>query len=140
VGLLLGSIGPATAPAGTIASLHDCKARRGTLSKMTTAIVGLDDGVAIIIFVIAIAILKVSLGEESLSVYSAIVKPVIEILGAIVLGIFNWSNISVFSEEKRGKREHSNNDPGWHFNLCRIGRNIRFIIYISMHAFGSVFH
>jgi len=104
MGLLLGSLGPATAPAGTIASLHDCKARRGALSKMTTAIVGLDDGVAIIIFVIAIAILKVSLGEESLSVYSALVKPAIEIIGAIALGIA-IGIILAYSARKSGGRE-----------------------------------
>lgn len=104
VGLLLGSIGVATAPAGTIAALQDCKARRGTLSKMTTAIVGLDDGVAIIIFVIAIAILKVSLGVESLSVYSALVKPGIEILGAIALGIA-IGIILAYSAKKSGGRE-----------------------------------
>ncbi len=104
VGLLLGSIGVATAPAGTIASLRDCKARRGALSKMTTAIVGLDDGVAIIIFVIAIAILKVSLGEASLSVYSALVKPGIEIFGAIALGIVIGA-ILAYSAKKSSGRE-----------------------------------
>ncbi len=104
MGLLLGSLGPATAPAGTIASLRDCKAIRGTLSKMTTAIVGLDDGVAIIIFAIAIAILKVSLGEDSLSVYSAFVKPLIEILGAIALGIVIGA-ILAYSAKKSSGRE-----------------------------------
>ncbi len=90
--------------AGTIASLRDCKAIRGTLSKMTTAIVGLDDGVAIIIFAIAIAILKVSLGEESLSVSSALVKPLIEILGAIALGIVIGA-ILAYSAKKSSGRE-----------------------------------
>ncbi|MCW3134812.1 MAG: cation:proton antiporter [Methanophagales archaeon] len=102
--LLLGSLGPATAPAGTIAALHDCKARRGTLSKMTTAIVGLDDGVAIIIFVITIAILKFSLGEATLSVYSVLVKPGIEILGSIALGIVIGA-ILAYSAKKSGGRE-----------------------------------
>ena len=86
ISLLLGSIGVATAPAGTIAALHDCKAKRGTLSKMTTAIVGLDDGVTIIIFVIAIALVKVILGD-SLFVPSIIIRPLIEIFGAVALGI-----------------------------------------------------
>ena len=104
MGLLLGSIGVATAPAGTIAALHDCKARRGTLSKMTTAIVGLDDGVTIIIFVIAIAIVKVLLGEESLSISSTIVKPGIEIFGAIALGIVIGALLA-YSAKKSGGRE-----------------------------------
>jgi Kef-type K+ transport system membrane component KefB len=104
MGLLLGSIGVATAPAGTIAALHDCKARRGTLSKMTTAIVGLDDGVTIIIFVIAIAIVKVLLGEESLSISSTIVRPWIEIFGAIALGIVIGALLA-YSAKKSGGRE-----------------------------------
>jgi len=103
VGLILGSIGVATAPAGTIVALHDCKARRGTLSKMTTAIVGLDDGVAIIIFVIAIAIVKVLLGG-SLSISSTIVEPAIEIFGAIALGIVIGA-ILAYSAKKSGGRE-----------------------------------
>jgi len=103
VGLILGSIGVATAPAGTIAALHDCKARRGTLSKMTTAIVGLDDGVTIIIFVIAIAIVKVLLGG-ALSISSTIVKPGIEIFGAIALGIVIGA-ILAYSAKKSSGRE-----------------------------------
>lgn len=103
ISLLLGSIGVATAPAGTIAALHDCKARRGTLSTMTTAIVGLDDGAAIIIFVIAIAIVKVLLGG-SLSISSTIVEPLIEIFGAIALGIVMGA-ILAYSAKKSGGRE-----------------------------------
>lgn len=102
VGLILGSIGVATAPAGTIVALHDCKARRGTLSKMTTAIVGLDDGVAIIIFVIAIAIVKVLLGG-SLSISSTVVKPAIEIFGAIALGIVMGAILAYSAKKSMGR-------------------------------------
>ena len=102
MGLLLGSLGPATAPAGTIASLHDCKARRGTLSKMTTAIVGLDDGVAIIIFVIAIAVVKVLLGG-SLSISSTFVKPLTEIFGAIALGIVIGAILAGSAKKSSGR-------------------------------------
>lgn len=102
ISLLLGSIGVATAPAGTIVALHDCKARRGTLSKMTTAIVGLDDGAAIIIFVIAIAIVKVLLGG-SLSISSTIVEPLIEIFGAIALGIVIGAILAYSAKKSRGR-------------------------------------
>jgi len=100
--LLLGSIGVATAPAGTIAALHDCKARSGTLSKMTTAIVGLDDGVAIIFFVIAIALVKVILGD-SLSVSSIIIRPLIEILGAVALGIAIGTLLAYSAKKVKGR-------------------------------------
>lgn len=83
--LLLGSLAPATAPAGTIATIHNCKAK-GNLSRITTAIVGLDDAVAVIIFVAAIAIVKVMLGSYP-SLSTTIIAPLIEIVGAIILGI-----------------------------------------------------
>ena len=102
ISLLLGSIGVATAPAGTIAALHDCKARRGTLSKMTTAIVGLDDGIAIIIFVIAIAIIKASFGG-GLSFYSTVLMPVIEILGAIALGMVIGFLLAYSAKRTKGR-------------------------------------
>lgn len=85
IALLLGSLAPATAPAGTIASIQSCKAR-GNLSKITTAIVGLDDGVAVVIYVAAIAMVKVLLGSPP-SMYETIVHPLIGIIGAIILGI-----------------------------------------------------
>ncbi|RCV64978.1 Kef-type K+ transport system, membrane component KefB, partial [Methanophagales archaeon] len=102
ISLLLGSIGVATAPAGTIAALHDCKAKRGTLSKMTTAIVGLDDGVTIIIFVIAIALVKVILGD-SLSVPSIIIRPLIEIFGAVALGIAIGTVLAYSAKKVKGR-------------------------------------
>ncbi|MEA2051379.1 MAG: cation:proton antiporter [Euryarchaeota archaeon] len=102
IGLLLGSISVATAPAGTIAALHDCKAKRGTLSKMTTAIVGLDDGVTIIIFVIAIALVKVILGD-SLSVPSIIIRPLIGILGAVALGIAIGIILAYLAKKVKGR-------------------------------------
>jgi len=92
----------ATAPAGTIAALHDCKAKRGTLSKMTTAIVGLDDGVTIIIFVIAIALVKVILGD-SLSVPSIIIRPLIEIFGAVALGIAIGTVLAYSAKKVKGR-------------------------------------
>ena len=102
IGLLLGSLGPATAPAGTIAALHDCNVRRGTLSKMTTAIVGLDDGIAVIIFVIAIAIVKASFGG-GLSFYSTVLMPVIEILGAIALGMVIGFLLAYSAKRTKGR-------------------------------------
>lgn len=83
--LLLGSLAPATAPAGTMAVIHSCKAR-GNLSKITTVIVGLDDGIGVIIFTAAIAMVGVMLGSSS-SISATIVGSLIEIGGAIILGI-----------------------------------------------------
>ena len=83
--LILGVIGLATAPAGTVAAIHLLKGR-GNLSRMTMAIVGIDDGIAIIYFVFVLAIVKVILGGE-LSIFEIVSLPLIEIGGGIIIGI-----------------------------------------------------
>ncbi len=83
--LILGVIGLATAPAGTVAAIHMCRGR-GKLTRMTLAVVGLDDGIAIIFFVIILAIVKVQMGG-SYSAVELIRVPLVEIGGAIAIGI-----------------------------------------------------
>ncbi len=84
LGLIFGVIGLATAPAGTVAAIHMAKGR-GDLSRLTIAIVGVDDGIAIVFFVIVLAAVKFLLGEN-LSVFELLSIPIIEIGGAILLG------------------------------------------------------
>ena len=83
--LILGGLAVATAPAGTIAVIQSHHVRN-RVSKIITAIVGLDDGVAIIIFVMAISIVKTILGGN-LSILGSIYKVTWEIGGAVTLGI-----------------------------------------------------
>ena len=52
--LLLGAMAPASAPAGTLAIIQEYKAK-GTLTKALYAVVGFDDGLAVIIFGFALA-------------------------------------------------------------------------------------
>ena len=47
--LIFAAMAPASAPAGTVAVIHECKAQ-GSLTKALYAVVGFDDGLAIIIF------------------------------------------------------------------------------------------
>jgi len=82
--LILGVIGLATAPAGTVAAIHMCKGR-GELSRLTVAIVGIDDGIAIIIFVIVITFVRGHMGGSQ-SLQEIIQIPLIEIGGAILIG------------------------------------------------------
>ena len=82
--LVIASLAPASAPAGTIATLRDTHAS-GPLTRMAIAVVGLDDATSIILFVIAIAIVHVMLGGV-VSAYSLIMTPLIEIFGAFVIG------------------------------------------------------
>ncbi|MBE0516453.1 MAG: cation:proton antiporter [Methanophagales archaeon] len=82
--LILASLAPATAPAGTIAVLRDFRSK-GILTDVSVAIVGLDDAAAIIIYSVGIVSVKTLL-EGKASVASSFIYPAWDILGAIALG------------------------------------------------------
>jgi len=82
--LILASLAPATAPAGTIAVLREFRSK-GTLTDVCVAIVGLDDAAAIIIYSVGIVSVKMIL-EGGASIASSFVYPAWEIFGAIALG------------------------------------------------------
>jgi len=83
--LVFGAMAPASAPAGTVAVLQECKAK-GRLTKAIYAVVGLDDGLAIILFALAISLAKILLVGESISAMTFVKGPVLEITGSIILG------------------------------------------------------
>lgn len=111
--LIFASIAPATAPAGTVVVLRECKAK-GILTNTLLAIVGLDDGFAIVIYAFSIAIAKMLLiSEESAAQTSAAVfgwykmlfLPMLEIIGSIVMGCL-LGFILALSVRKTHNREH----------------------------------
>ncbi len=83
--IILGSLAPATAPAGTIAVIRDLRAK-GTLTDVAIAIVGLDDAAGIIIYSVGIIITKALLGGK-MDVSYLIFHPLWEIFGASILGV-----------------------------------------------------
>ncbi len=83
--LIFGAMAPASAPAGTVAVLQECKAK-GRLTNALYAVVGLDDGLAIMIFAIAVALARMVMGGGRLSVESLLQGPILEIIGSIALG------------------------------------------------------
>jgi Kef-type K+ transport system membrane component KefB len=83
--LIFGAMAPASAPAGTVAVLQEARAR-GPLTNALYAVVGLDDGLAVIIYAFAAAGVKVFLTQTSFSFLKVIKVPVFEIFGAILLG------------------------------------------------------
>jgi len=84
--LVFGAMAPASAPAGTVAVLQECKAK-GRLTNALYAVVGLDDGLAIIIFALALALAKTLLTGGEISVVTILEGPLFEIFGSIVLGV-----------------------------------------------------
>ncbi len=93
---ILGVIGLATAPAGTVAAIHMCKGR-GELSRLTIAIVGIDDGIAIILFVIVITFVRGHMGGSQ-SFQEIIQIPLIEIGGAILIGAIFGFTLSLITK------------------------------------------
>jgi Kef-type K+ transport system membrane component KefB len=87
--LLFGAMAPASAPAGTVAVIQEYRAK-GRLTKALYAVVGFDDGLAIVIFGFAAAIAKsLVLAEGSgaeTSLLPSLLTPVIEIGLSLVVG------------------------------------------------------
>jgi Kef-type K+ transport system membrane component KefB len=87
--LIFGAMAPASAPAGTVAVIQEYKAK-GNLTKALYAVVGFDDGLAIIIFGFAAAFAKNLLIGESTghngSILPAMWPPLKEIGLSIIVG------------------------------------------------------
>jgi len=83
--LIFGAIAPASAPAGTVAVLQECKAK-GRLTNALYAVVGLDDGLAIIIFAIALGLAKLFFAGGTTPIVSVCGGAAYEIFGSIILG------------------------------------------------------
>lgn len=83
--LIFAALAPASAPAGTAAVIHEYKAK-GKLTSAILAVVGFDDGLAILIYAFSIAGVTVILSSGSFSAYSLIITPLLEIGGAILIG------------------------------------------------------
>lgn len=88
--LIFGAMAPASAPAGTAVVLREYKAK-GPLTNALYAVVGLDDGLAIMIYAFAAALAKMTVTGKTISLLNVIKVPMIEICGAVILGlVFGW--------------------------------------------------
>lgn len=85
LGLLLGAIASATAPAATTDVLWEYKTK-GPLTSIILGIVALDDGLALLLFAFASSIAG-SLVGESVSGLTLFLTPTYEVGGAIALGV-----------------------------------------------------
>ncbi|MFH1778138.1 MAG: cation:proton antiporter [Candidatus Omnitrophota bacterium] len=83
--LVFGAMAPASAPAGTAVVLQEYKAK-GPLTDALYAVVGLDDGLAIMIYAFAAALAKISITGSTESILHIIKGPIVEIVGAVILG------------------------------------------------------
>ncbi len=82
--LVLGSIAAATAPAATIMVIKQYKAR-GPVTETLLSVVAIDDATALMMYSISIAIAS-AISGKAVSVGQLVLKPVIEIGGALLVG------------------------------------------------------
>jgi len=86
MGLVIGALASATAPAVILALIREYKAK-GSLTTTLLSVVAFDDAIAIILFSISLGIGRpLSLGEGS-SIYQMLVLPLLKILGSIAIGL-----------------------------------------------------
>ena len=84
--LVLGAIASATAPAATATVLWEYKTR-GPLTSTVLAIVALDDALSLLLYGFASSIAAAIIGQTHGSMWMAILTAMIEIIGAVVLGV-----------------------------------------------------
>jgi len=87
LGLLMGAIASATAPAATTDVLWENKTK-GPLTTIVLGIVAMDDGVALLLFAIASSIASSLLGKNTASLAFSLAKLLYEIGAAVLFGMF----------------------------------------------------
>jgi Kef-type K+ transport system membrane component KefB len=82
--LMFGAIAAATAPAATLMVVRQYKAK-GPVTSILLPVVAMDDALGLMLFAVSTAIAKGMLGG-TVTVYSMLLKPVLEILESLLLG------------------------------------------------------
>jgi Kef-type K+ transport system membrane component KefB/predicted transcriptional regulator len=86
VGVVFAAICSATDPASTIAVLWEYKAR-GPLTAMLTAIVTLDDALALVLYAISISVVGIITGHQEAGLLTTFASTIYEIFGALAIGV-----------------------------------------------------
>ncbi len=83
--VLIGALSSATAPAATLAIIHEYQAK-GPLTAILLGVVALDDGLAILFFAFSSAIAHSLANQAAITWSSTLVAPVLSILCSLALG------------------------------------------------------
>ncbi|PLX15936.1 MAG: hypothetical protein C0601_11800 [Candidatus Muiribacterium halophilum] len=106
--LVFGAIAPASAPAGTVAVIQECRAS-GSLTKALYTVVGFDDGLGIIIFGFASAVAKILLGNQigihNHTFLEGMKVPLVELSLSILTGFLAGVLFSFLSRKIRNQIE-----------------------------------
>ena len=104
VSVVFGAICSATDPASTVSVLWEYKAR-GPLTTMLTAIVALDDALALVLYAVGVSVAGVITGHQETGFIFALVHSFYEIVGSLAMGIaagwiLNWILKRIDDNEK----------------------------------------
>ncbi len=102
--VLLGAVSVATAPAATLLVIRELKAK-GPLTSTLMAIVAIDDGLAIMIFGLAISITQQFIGQAGDPLYIAIIKSFLEIIQSLFLGLITGIGLNIVVGRMRNNAE-----------------------------------
>ena len=83
--LIIASMSAATAPAGTMMVIRQYRAY-GPLTNTILQVAALDDALGIMVFGIAMSVVKLTTGVAEISVLKMIGDPLLEIVGSLILG------------------------------------------------------
>ncbi|MCD6539611.1 MAG: cation:proton antiporter [Candidatus Omnitrophica bacterium] len=136
--LIFGALAPASAPAGTAVVLQEYRAK-GPLTSALYAVVGLDDGLAIIIYALASALAKLLITHQSFSLFSFMKGPLIEILGAIFLGGVLGGGLGFFVQKIRRKEDLLAVSMGTIIVCAGLSNFLHFSLILSNLTLGMVF-
>jgi Kef-type K+ transport system membrane component KefB len=104
LGLVLGALASATAPAATVDVLWEYKSR-GPLTTTILGIVALDDGLALVLYGFAVAFATVLLVGGPPSWGESIGRPLLEIFGSVGLGIAAGSGLTWLLRRVQGQED-----------------------------------
>lgn len=124
VAILLGAIAAASAPAGTVAVIQEYQAK-GPLTKTLYAVVGLDDALSVVIYGFALVMAKYLLLQENglvetLSIGEQIMRPLVEIIGAVLLGWLGGKSYFELARRARKQGDLLILTIGWIILVCGI--------------------
>lgn len=102
--MVIASMSAATAPAGIVMVIRELKAN-GPLVRTILPVVALDDALGIMVFGVALSLAKMASGVASYSVFQIISTPLIEIVGALLLGLIIGFIMTYVCKKAKGKEE-----------------------------------
>lgn len=96
--IVLAAMAPASAPAAAVAVIHEYRAK-GKLTDAILAVVGIDDGFAVVIYALSIMVVGMLVSTNNFSLTSTLFIPIKKIGGSILVGgglgllfayVLNW--------------------------------------------------